>query len=234
MRTPRSIQSCGIRRTVFWRTTASDTARRRAAGPHPSGWYGGRVDGDPRTLEETRGSKPPIVGLFTLLSLLAVLAVFLLFFAGAIVARVSQDCSQRCSDDGLCSADWLWNCGWSRCCTAVSDADCRASRACRDEGECSTFLGDCVAKIDADCAGSRDCNDHGRCSARAGACEARSDSDCVESTGCKTLGLCSRSKVGTMCMVTRDADCERSALCSQEGRCTAKDGRCEKTPPAAK
>jgi hypothetical protein len=53
---------------------------------------------------------------------------------------------------------------------ALRDEDCRASRFCRNVGECSAVGGACIADRDVDCLESTQCKESKRCIVSAGEC----------------------------------------------------------------
>jgi hypothetical protein len=85
-----------------------------------------------------------------------------------------------CKDRGFCGADFVKSfLGANREleCVALSDADCRASKACSDAGLCAYFSSACVAKSDEDCRTSKRCETHDECAHAADKC-VRSDGTC--------------------------------------------------------
>ena len=123
----------------------------------------------------------------------------------------------------------------------AAQARCRASwYNCKKYGRCTALYGygSCQATSDADCRASNDCKEEGNCTAKDGRCQATSDADCRASETCQEYGRCTASEVcqeysnctakDGWCEVTSDADCKGSTVCSERDWCTAKDGSCVK------
>lgn len=176
---------------------------------------------------------------------------------GACVVASSQDCksSELCSVSGQCSAK-------DGACVAAGDGDCQSSQACKRQGNCSAYQGSCqnpaktvhgectkscasegacvlqagkcVALSRLHCAGTFDetpepespCGAEGLCSAESGSCKATGDADCVRSAVCKDQGRCHAE--GGHCVAT-EADCQKSAQCSKDGKCGVLAGACAAT-----
>lgn len=123
----------------------------------------------------------------------------------------------------------------ARQCLIGSDADCRSSRICREEGWCSlvpggTKMGDafldslCGAVSDADCASSVACRTGGFCHADNQLCVAKSADDCRAAEACTRFGLCSFA--AGACRASSDADCQQASLCRDWHACRAEAGLC--------
>jgi hypothetical protein len=111
--------------------------------------------------------------------------------------------SNRCRHAGDCAkarlppTDGFWPC------EPGSDADCRQSQICADDGMCSKG------------------HAHGFPQPR---CVAASDALCRKSTGCRERGNCSRTHVRgpgllPICGPKSKAECEQSEGCNKRGRC---------------
>lgn len=95
-------------------------------------------------------------------------------------------------------------------CIIGSDADCRHSRPCTEQGRCArdSDVAFCIVVSDADCARSDRCRDFGQCSyyLPAGApemaahCLPQSDEDCRRSVLCTTGGFCAYSASTRTCV----------------------------------
>lgn len=124
--------------------------------------------------------------------------------------------SSSCTDWGKCSASA------SGACIATSNADCKASRHCRENDYCAwSKLGNScrtAGASDTECRKHNRCYDFGWCTSRHGACVAGKDSDCRESKGCKENGSCAAGPEGR-CVWTSDADCAASEVCEKYGWC---------------
>jgi cell division septation protein DedD len=69
--------------------------------------------------------------------------------------------------------------------------DCKSTPACAASGSCTvTPKNTCTVGSDADCRQSEDCQNDGLCTAVSGMCRAGSTADCQASKGCQTHGYC--------------------------------------------
>jgi len=69
--------------------------------------------------------------------------------------------------------------------------DCASTPACQAYGNCTvTLKNTCTAASNADCRQSAVCQNDGLCTAVAGMCRAGSKAECQASTGCQTHGYC--------------------------------------------
>jgi len=69
--------------------------------------------------------------------------------------------------------------------------DCASTPACQAYGSCTVTVDNtCTAASNADCRQSEVCQNDGLCTAVAGMCRAGSKVDCQVSTGCQTHGYC--------------------------------------------
>ena len=132
---------------------------------------------------------------------------------------MAQPCdSQPCKDHGFCTRNKDMECG------AATDADCKSSTDCKENGYCKHHQGRCIPGSDAECAKAEYCKPYGLCSFAKSACVASSDADCKKSNQCKTLGLCSAEN--GVCVVSNKDDCKKLDGCRVFGKCTAKGKGC--------
>lgn len=146
---------------------------------------------------------------------------------GSCGVLADDDCKESvaCKEEGLCIAshgactrrcpDGEVVCGRTSC-----------EDDCRDDGRCTLRFGTCVPSSDAECRASRACREEGRCyliTRFSPECSALDANDCLRSTGCRERGECSLSGIDggkRLCVAQTPADCWRSAICRDEGRCT--------------
>jgi hypothetical protein len=154
--------------------------------------------------------------------------------------RILGDCA---AVDGECSATKDDHCAHtpgcllSGACSAVNgacvtakDSDCAKTPSCASLGHCGVIDGACKATKDAHCVRSNVCvaSPLGRCKASNGDC-VTSDEACSRMEWCARTGECHAVRDDSSfrsCAATVDADCVQSALCRDEGRCTASAGGC--------
>jgi hypothetical protein len=162
-------------------------------------------------------------------------------FSLAAAAVLAASCcleslfADQCADEPECAAEG--RCGTSfyragdgltRC--YVRDArDCRASRACADEGRCALEPRaslDCVAdgtpplaNAANPCTGDVVCRELGMCGVFEGTCAATDPASCARSLGCVLHGRCSFLPDKMMCGAASDADCAGSLECLAFSRC---------------
>jgi len=137
----------------------------------------------------------------------------------------SAKCNTPCTEQGQCfELDGR--------CVAQDVSDCRASAVCKAQGACSLGTeGKCAALSQADCEASTECKERGSCELDVdiGACKA-SMASCGRHPVCGEKGWCALNRTpeegGHHCYASEDEDCRKSALCSADGRCHAKDGNC--------
>lgn len=122
--------------------------------------------------------------------------------------------SLECLLDGRCEL------GAFGSCEATSDADCAASQACAERGECKAIGGYCKAEHK-HCADTDACRVHGNCEDDELGCRAGKDADCAKSTRCKDEGAC--KKIGNQC--AKD-DCSTTFMCRAYGLCGKAKGEC--------
>jgi hypothetical protein len=119
----------------------------------------------------------------------------------------------------------------------VSEAGCRASRICRDDGKCSAVGDVCEPATARDCTESANCKKYGLCAfvphecpngrlcpanPAAGTCVG-SEVGCRASIDCRERGRCAAE--GRGCIATA-GDCRRSARCAGSGECVLRAGMC--------
>ena len=137
---------------------------------------------------------------------------------------------------------------------ARTDADCRASPACKTAGQCSAVGSRCVADRDEDClrvpvcaagrcqrrgdrceptscAAGWACRAVGACDDERGRCVPSSSDHCAGSVACRDDGRCQLERGA--CLALDDDDCAESEACRIEGRCEADNGRCVAADSAA-
>ncbi len=137
-------------------------------------------------------------------------------------------CEEACAEDGRCGRrTWAAGDGLYRC-FPRDDADCEASRACREEGRCDyrpeRALEACVAAEAASCRASEACAAEGRCRPdHTGTCRA-SHPGCVASLACAEEDRC--EAYDDTCRVPSGDGPLCEAACRVEGACTELDGRC--------
>jgi hypothetical protein len=93
-------------------------------------------------------------------------------------------------------------------CTATSNADCRASTHCRQQGTCGLWQ-DSIHHQGAGPVQYR----------LTGSCLAVSAKDCRASVGCKVFGNCGFKTESGYCTATSNADCRASWQCRDNGQC---------------
>jgi hypothetical protein len=144
---------------------------------------------------------------------------------------VSQLACQRsvgCAERGLCFADFHVSPhlpGYTLGCRAETPAQCRASKRCRSEGECSLDRGRCAVKNAADCPTGR-CQERGLCGIVDGHCAATTNTDCERSARCQTHGECGLHSGA--CVPTREG-CARLSSCTEFGWCEPSPNGCVAT-----
>ncbi len=151
-------------------------------------------------------------------------------FRGALADKQEQ-CpkSSDCADDGRCQAAIRWYPPPVVVeCVAATDADCQASRDCRNLGRCRVQEGRCAALKDEDCRSTERCRVDGWCTARDGGCVATKVEDCRATKGCKERGAC--TPVEDVCVPGSDEDCQKSELCRSRGACREVENRCVSLP----
>ncbi len=138
-------------------------------------------------------------------------------------------CAAGCKEDGRCASavvndtqivgGRLDNTKSFKC-VASSDAECRASNACKVRGECSKVGDECKPANDADCQASTNCKSSGNCT-KTTVCAVTGAKDC-SGEPCTLHGLCKFVSLGSdfgRCEPATSADCKRSASCSTDGQC---------------
>lgn len=143
--------------------------------------------------------------------------------SGACIATTSEDClnSEVCKRENRCAV------GYNGECTKLTQAHCRISVECFDEGRCvfDASYDRCIVTNDYDCQQSQACLKEQRCAADRGRCL-----DCRLTARCILEGLCGLSK--GKCVASSDLDCERSEVCKSDKRCKMVEGSCV-VPPSS-
>ncbi len=143
------------------------------------------------------------------------------------VAAEPFQCADSCRAVGACTPAGLEGC------VAASEADCRASDACRMRSEChhDRELKRCVfspnrpPRSDATCVD--DCLRDARCWQDArGRCGTASEEECAHGYRCALFGACSYRDGSYDCAAASDDDCARSDVCQRKGSCRAEYGVC--------
>ncbi|HQY65171.1 MAG: hypothetical protein IPQ09_22685 [Myxococcales bacterium] len=107
-------------------------------------------------------------------------------------------------------------------CIATSDADCRKSTNCKEQGACAVENERCVPKSVEDCRASSACKARGNCSLSV-TCAVVSEADCKLADVCTKQGHCTFQSMGPgwgTCAAGSAADCKRAPLCKTEGLCS--------------
>ena len=129
---------------------------------------------------------------------------------------LDNGCASTCQETEGCRRSGRCALADKDLCAAESNANCQASRMCREIGFC-TFVGNaCALTSSVDCAQSNGCKSGGRCSFFEGRCVMASR-DCQNTEDCKRLGRC--TPAGYKCIVG-SADCQTSEVCQKFGWCT--------------
>ncbi len=151
-------------------------------------------------------------------------------YQSALAAQQVQCPKQSaCASDGLCHAEIRWYPPPVAIqCLARADADCQASKGCRELGRCHARQGRCIATEDEDCRATERCKVDGWCRAREGQCVAASAEDCRATKGCSERGAC--TPVENLCVPGSDEDCRQSQLCRARGACKEVENRCVVLP----
>ncbi len=110
-------------------------------------------------------------------------------------------------------------------CIATRGEDCRASKRCKERGECAVAKEDCAASSAGDCRASDACKAQGNCSlsAAGGVCAVRGEADCKQAEACTQRGHCTYQSLGPdygRCAPSTAADCKRAPLCKSDGLCS--------------
>jgi hypothetical protein len=93
--------------------------------------------------------------------------------AGTQLEQKSAFCAGSCTDEGKCAKKIVRDAVLvggrmevkeTTLCIAADDADCKASRFCKLQGDCALTGEECKPKDDADCAKSERCKLTGNCS----------------------------------------------------------------------
>jgi hypothetical protein len=131
-------------------------------------------------------------------------------------ARVSTDAAAA-GDDAGCTAPG------ARCPSIVSEADCRSSPQCLDNGLCKTENGRCIAASNADCRRSTACATQGLCTVEESRCVVGA-ADCRRTPECAEVGRCTYQN--GWCIAGSGADCAQSRGCHEEKLCFLRGDRC--------
>jgi hypothetical protein len=134
-----------------------------------------------------------------------------------------ERCQQAvgCEIDGLCAHHDVDGC------VAGEEEHCARSQACRVHGRCTLLGNKCDVVTDADCKASEVCKEDGSCQRiirwdGTAACVP----PCDRREPCRAVGYCQRK--GERCLPGSDADCAQSLACKLKGRCVVGgDGRCD-------
>lgn len=109
-----------------------------------------------------------------------------------------------------------------------SEADCRATRACKETGLCALRGGACVAASDDACRASEHCPKFGQCTKKGDKCAASSKDDCRASQSCRSNGTC--DYVEAACAPTTVEHCKQSEVCQSFGWCELGPKGCRAPP----
>lgn len=109
-----------------------------------------------------------------------------------------------------------------------SEADCKATRACKETGLCAYRAGACVASGDEACRASDNCSKYGHCTKKADKCAASSKADCQASQSCRSNGTC--DFVDGACTATSAEHCKSSEVCKSFGWCELGPRGCAAPP----
>lgn len=83
---------------------------------------------------------------------------------GAPICATKQEADEGCHAAPACEAEGRCHYDMAKdTCVPKTDADCEASRGCREVGKCSLVLRGCAVQKDADCKRSLLCEKEGRC-----------------------------------------------------------------------
>lgn len=149
------------------------------------------------------------------------------------VAGLSCQRSAGCVERGLCSSyiAWSWQApGYTFGCKAATSAQCRASKRCRSDAECTLEQGRCAARNPGDCP-AQGCRERGACGIREGHCAATSNAHCEQSARCQSHGECGLRDGA--CVATRDG-CQRLQNCTEYGWCEPSAQGCVATAQSCK
>jgi hypothetical protein len=104
----------------------------------------------------------------------------------------------------------------------VHAAHCLASERCGSAGNCGFDGKDCVPTEAAHCERSERCRTEGACGLEpSGDCVATKSEHCTSSKGCRERGACVLGDfdLEKACGAGTHADCAKTALCKEQGRC---------------
>lgn len=122
-------------------------------------------------------------------------------------------------------------------CAPTSNAECRASVACREHGRCTFDFGRCSSIEKRDCEDSNDCIYRGLCHPNgASGCELGASEkglfDCQDSRNCVDHGVCGTDLIKMVCTADSSKACQASRFCLELGECTLVDKKCVVTSDA--
>jgi TPR repeat protein len=143
-----------------------------------------------------------------------------------VLARLAKACPKvtndycvmedSCSSDASCAYHYDREAGEGGC-VAKTNAHCRQSDLCKEQGKCTHSSGECVASQAADCEASSRCKERGECTAGGTSCV----DACQNTQGCNARGECGWARrEGQICEPKTDSQCSSLAACKEKGYCS--------------